>query len=397
MDRPLWTGPGRRTGRLCGAGLLTALLWLGGCASTTPPAQLPPQLLVDSAFRTEGHAVVQAEEVFALSEGMRAFLSVHPGLHPRAADRERQLLDALQQGGPLRLEYDSASTRTAAEAFEARAGNCLSLVVMTAALARAMGLEVTYQWVETESQWSVQGDLVFDSRHVNLRLGSRAPGEWRRVMQHDLVVDFLPPDDLRRRRVQPIDEARVVAMLLNNRAAEALADGRLDAAYAHARAALLRDPGHVAAYSTLGVIYARRGLGDAAVQAQEAALRLDPTHRPALANLAALLRAQGQLPRAEALAAELARLEPEPAFVAYERGLAALQAGDAQAARQHLERALSGGDAPPELHHALAMTYLALGDRRAARRHLAEATQVSATSAQRQRFAAKLEQLQQGP
>lgn len=390
---------GRGTGALAGA-LLALCVLLGGCAhpgAAEPPAAAWQDLLADAAYASQEIPVVDAAAIFAPSEGMRAFLRADPGLHSRAPERERHLLEALQRGGPLRLEYDSARTRTAAEAFEARAGNCLSLVVMTAALAREMGLEVTYQLVETEAQWSRQGDLVFDSRHVNLRLGSRAPGDWRRVMQHDLVVDFLPPDDLRRRRVQPLDEARVVAMLLNNRAAEHLAHGRLDAAYAHVRAALAADPGHVAAYSTLGVVHARRGLAEAAVRAQEAALRLDRSHRPALANLVTLLRARGDTPRAEALAAELARLEPDPPFAAYEAGLAALQAGDPRAARQHLERALRSGDGPPELHHALARTYLLLGDRGAAERHLAEAAQVSGTAAERRRFAAKLERLQQDP
>jgi hypothetical protein len=56
----------------------------------------------------------------------------------RSSTREvRQLLfDALYGNGRLRLDYDSAMTRNATEAFAARSGNCLSLVLMTAAFAR---------------------------------------------------------------------------------------------------------------------------------------------------------------------------------------------------------------------------------------------------------------------
>jgi transglutaminase-like putative cysteine protease len=54
-------------------------------------------------------------------------------------------VQALYQPDQIRLEYDAAVTRNAAQAFEARTGNCLSLVIMTAALARELGLTVRYQ------------------------------------------------------------------------------------------------------------------------------------------------------------------------------------------------------------------------------------------------------------
>jgi hypothetical protein len=40
------------------------------------------------------------------------------------------------------IEYDSTVTRTAAQTYAARAGNCLSLVIMTAAFAEELGLRV---------------------------------------------------------------------------------------------------------------------------------------------------------------------------------------------------------------------------------------------------------------
>ena len=55
----------------------------------------------------------------------------------------------------LGLEYDATSTRTASEAYAARAGNCLSLVIMTSAFAKALGLPVYYQRVFVDESWKL--------------------------------------------------------------------------------------------------------------------------------------------------------------------------------------------------------------------------------------------------
>ena len=49
----------------------------------------------------------------------------------RTRSRQRALYDALYERGHLKIEYDAAMTRNASETFDAHAGNCLSLVIMT--------------------------------------------------------------------------------------------------------------------------------------------------------------------------------------------------------------------------------------------------------------------------
>lgn len=384
-----------RAWRLAAGWWAGVALALAGCAHTPPPPS--PEALFHDAWFEARPPVPDTAALLALSEPMRRFISSEPGLQSRADLRERTLLDALQRDGQLRLEYDSSRTRTAAEAFDARAGNCLSLVLMTAALAREMNLSVTFQLVEAEAQWSRRGALLMGSQHVNLRLGAALPAQRRVLMQHELIVDFLPPEDLQRRRVQAIDESRVLAMYLNNRAAELLADGRLDDAYAYARAALRADAGHIPAYGTLGVTYGRRGALAEAVATLEAARRLAPKDLSILANLAAARRRAGDVTGADAVAAELARLEPEPPFAAYERGLLDLREGRLAQAVNQFERELQRSPDQPEVHHALALALFRLGEREAARRHLAEAEQLGHSPETRRRYAAKLEWLRQAP
>jgi anaerobic selenocysteine-containing dehydrogenase len=78
----------------------------------------------------------------------------------------RELIDALYNRGKLQLSYDAGATRSAAEAFDERAGNCLSLVIMTAAFARHMGLPVTFQSVLSDDSYSRIGDLHLVSGQI---------------------------------------------------------------------------------------------------------------------------------------------------------------------------------------------------------------------------------------
>jgi transglutaminase-like putative cysteine protease len=53
------------------------------------------------------------------------------------------------------LEYDAEETLNASEAFDRKSGNCLSLVLMTAAMARELGLDVRFQNVRMDDSWTV--------------------------------------------------------------------------------------------------------------------------------------------------------------------------------------------------------------------------------------------------
>jgi Tfp pilus assembly protein PilF len=280
----------------------------------------------------------------------------------------------------------------AAEAFEERAGNCLSLVLMTAAFAKHLDLPVNYQQVLLDDEFTRSGDLFFVSGHVNVVLGRFGPplkgddAQW-------LTIDFLPQVELRGQRTVALEERTVVAMFLNNRAAEALARGQLGTAYWYARTSLQRDPHYAAAANTLGVIYQRAGHLEAAERALRFVIEREPKSASAWANLTRLLRTQGRHAEAQVAAARLEALEPHPPFHFYELGRIALQEGDAARARDLLLRELRLQPQQHEVHFLLAQAYAALGEAPAAARHLGLAAENSPTRQARAIYAGKLERL----
>jgi Tfp pilus assembly protein PilF len=305
------------------------------------------------------------------------------------------LVTALTQPEWLQLRYDASMTRTAAQAFDSRSGNCLSLVILTAALAHELGLQVHFQEVVTDETWSRQAGMYVSSGHVNVTLGR--PLGWPRGYDAAplLTIDFLPPAQAQTLRTRPLAERTVLAMFMNNRAAEAIAQNDLDLAYAWARAAISQDPDFLSAYNTLAVVYLRHGQAQAAELSLRHLLGRMPTHTPALSNLVLALRAQGRRAEAEATASVLHRRESVAPFEFFNLGMAALQAGDALTARRWFQKELARDPDYHEFHFALARAELKLGHAAAAQHELELAVANSPRPTTMDLYAAKLAHLRQ--
>lgn len=355
---------------------------LGGCA--TPPPVAPA--LDDAAF-VPPLAMPGRDALLGASPAMRAFLATEALPLLRERGPQLGLVEALGRGGRLRLDYDARSTRSAAQAFDERAGHCLSLVLMTAALARELGLPVRYQQVPGSLAWERRDGLELAMGHVNIAIGPpERPGIW-------YVIDFQPDPGTDRSQRTVLDEARIVAMVHNNRAAEALGAGRLREAWWSARAAVDIDPRHADAWNTLAVVLQRQGDPVQAERVLRHTLAVDADHAAAMSNLAGLLAGRGQIEEAAVWRTRQARLGPTRPFALIDEGIAALDAGDARRALDPLQRALRGGGASHELHHALARAYILLGDPARAEQQLEAAARLGTGADQRARYMAKLERL----
>lgn len=370
------------------------LTLLAACASPPRPTPPPEELLRDDLFAPPSVRISSAE-IFALSEPMRRYLHAEIAAQLKLHGVPNGLVEALYTRGKLRLEYDSTVTRNAAEAFAARSGNCLSLVVMTAAFAKELGLQVRYQSAYLEEAWSRSDDLLMRAGHVNIVLGPRMNDRTNPLAQSTLI-DFIPPNQLRSLPSREIPEETIVAMYMNNRAVEAMIGGRLDDAYGWVRAALAADPAYVSAYNTLGIVYARRGHVALAETAFGHVLSLDAKHTQALANLADLYARQGRAAEASALRERLATLEPIAPFQHFNQGLSALRRGDARGAVGHFEREVERGGYSGEVLFWLGVAQLQLGDTAQGIHHMNQALSSGSLRADQSNAAAKLTRLKSG-
>jgi Flp pilus assembly protein TadD len=208
-----------------------------------------------------------------------------------------------------------------------------------------------------------------------------------------LTIDFIPVPEGRRQHGYPVNEAAIVAMYMNNRAAELLARGQLDDAYWHARESITQDPRFTAALNTLAVIYRHHGNLTEAEQVLRYVLAHEPANTIAMSNLVTVLLESGRVADADALSRTLASIQPHPPYHFFHLGMEEIRAGRFQAARDLFQREVDRDGYNHEFHFWLAMAYYGLGDSRRAREHLVIAMENSNTRGEHDLYAAKLDRL----
>jgi tetratricopeptide (TPR) repeat protein len=262
---------------------------------------------------------------------------------------------------------------------------------MTAALAKEMGVPVRYQKMDIDETWSRRGNIYFSVGHVNLTLGRAPHGLGSRIDDGEqLTVDFLPPPDMHRVRWRVVEEKTILAMFMNNRAAEALAAGQVDDAYWYAREAIRQDPDFGSSYNTLGVIYRHGGHLQESARILGYALAREPSNTHILSNLASVLASLGRIEESRELERRLARLQPDPPFAFFNRGLAAMREGDYRTAKELFLREVDRDPYYHEFHFWLALALSNLGETDRAKEHLALAMENSSTRNEHDLYAAKL-------
>ena len=371
---------------------IRTLLLLGGCATEPPRPAMPSaaDLFSDTLFHAPQQPV-RTDQLFTLSPAMREKLdSAAFRSQLRRAGPEQGLFDALYKKGDLKIEYDAAVTRDAAGTFAAGKGNCLSLVIMTAAFAKALELDVHFQTVLVAEQWSRSGNMYFASTHVNLSMPVTSDSMATRIgSRNSLIIDFMPSQDAAQYDTRQVDEKAITAMYLNNRAAEELAANRIDEAYWWARAAVEKDPSYIVAYNTLGVVYQRHGDLALAERVYKRALDREQEDTIVMHNLVPVLAALGKAAESKTLAERLAHIEPTPPFYYFNRGMKAMEEGRYADAKSLFGRELKRSPYYHEFHFWLAIAHLRLGEAQAADREMSLAIDTSTSDTTTKLYSAK--------
>lgn len=349
--------------------LLCATAALAGCATVAPapdPGQVPWH---DAEFAwSAGRVTLSRQDVFRLDPQLALALADEKLQRLAPIERSERLVTLLF--GPKRDQfmYEAGHTTVAADSWQRRRGDCLSLTVLAYSAARALGLQAHVREVDIPSQYVRRDGFEFASHHVNLTIA--VPGPSRGLGARELTIDF-DPDASPWQRGRDLSELAVVARVYNNLAAEALTSGDPRAAYAYLKAAVATDPAYAASYTNLAVLYHRdRRDGDVEWLLRRA-VALDDQPEAAMHALIALLQGQGRDRDAQVVAAHLrARQEADPYYWIGLGGQRLDEGRPADAARA-LERAQALADGFPEVHRLLMKAYLQLGKREQARAQMA--------------------------
>jgi Tfp pilus assembly protein PilF len=348
--------------------LVLACAGLAGCA-TAPPDASPPWRDTTFAY-APALVTVTREDLFRLEPELLARV-----LQPLPADlspsqKLKHLLAVVFGPDHRRFTYAAGHSTTASETWRNQRGDCLSLTLLTYAVARVMGMGAQMQEVDTPTLFDRRDGFDFVNQHVNVRFPRAQWTLYAEDKPRDVVVDF-EPDYASPETGRLLEENAIYARFLNNRAVEHMAHGERALAYAHFRAAIAADPGYASSYANLAQLYRQAALPAEAEQLLQRALALARQDDVALHSLTELLAAQGRDVEARRYESILQSRASRDPYHWIALGIRSLEAGNPRKAVRALEQARDMTGNFREVHALLALAYARSGDQARADQELA--------------------------
>jgi Flp pilus assembly protein TadD len=323
-------------------------------------------------------------DILGLSADMRQFLADYVDRRSSSALRLHQLAWAVTSDASFGLEY-TTTTRTAAETFAARDGNCLSFTNLFVALAREAGLKARFQQVEIPPDWEQRGETYVLNRHINV-LVELASGERQ-------AVDFNLEDFKTSYERHVVPDRRAEAHFYSNLGVEKLQADDFRAAFLYLRKGLDIDPGFAPLWTNLGALYSRAEFPALAEASYLEALRLDAGDMVAISSLARLNERRGDTESARRYR-ELARYHRDRnPYYRFHAAREAFLRRDYGTALDHLDYAIDKRPVEDSFYFLRGIVHLQLGHAEAARADLERAESVADDDVLKRNYHGKMEML----
>lgn len=367
---------------------------LSGCKSTdNSHVDIRPHLL-DFAFESGNEVVIETpEEIFQLGENANQYVTQLLFTHPDPVKRMKQIVRDMFDRTDFNLLYDGKANTVANDTFNNKMANCLSLSILTYALASKAHLDVEFQEIEIPEYWTRRKGRSLLNGHINLRISPPEKAGTLHLTKRSVVVDFDPFSPKKVLPAKEVGKARVLAMFYNNKGADAMLDGDYNAAYAYLKESILTDASFQASIINLGILYRMTNHYDWAENTYKQVLALDPGNLTTLENLAVLYNMRGETKKYQKIMTQVdARRRSNPYFH-YIRGEENRESGAYRIAINHYQRAIRLENDKHEFYFGLAKSYAALGDVTTSEKYLRRAKRFAPFDDEKSRYQSKIDLL----
>jgi len=239
--------------------MVVTLVMLTACSNVAPLkfSHNPEALFIDEKMGAQPK-LETIEDVFALTEAQKqAFLKKYHSPDFRdLSDSER--IYAYLQDKLTHFNFHS-DTLKATDALAQNSGNCLSLAILTKALAKLTHVGITYELARTPPVFQREGDFELSSRHIRtLVYNKNTRGTKQFVRPNNKIrIDYF--STVGTRTLRTVKKSEFYAMYYSNKAAEAMIDEQHQMAYWYLKEALNIHQENAVALNMLGVLYDKLG------------------------------------------------------------------------------------------------------------------------------------------
>ena len=320
------------------------------------------------------------EDPFRVSEEMKQFLAANIGHGSDTVQQLETLVRLVFQENALHFTYEPL-TRTAAETFNKRSGNCVSFTFLFLAMARHLGMNAQFREVDIVPIWSRVGNIISMSGHANaaVSIGSQV-----------YIIDLFPQVNRVQLGGRIVSDARALAHFFSNRGVNQLADGNPPGAVAYFQKSVESDPATAFAWANLGVAETLVGNFEEGEKAYLKALKLAPGELVAMSNLAALYERLGRSREAKAFTAKVTKFQLKNPYYHFSLGLQDYQSGDYRASLEHYKAALKRKSTEHLFYLGLAKAHAQLGEMQKATANLKLAAKYAPDELSKHRYNEKL-------
>ncbi|MBL37532.1 MAG: hypothetical protein CMP07_03905 [Xanthomonadales bacterium] len=372
-----------------------AVFLLAGCAGQSP-RQIQRDALLDRApalnetLFGDPVAVPGFAEMVALTPAQQADFRrfFKSGVNSRHEPHQRVFEYLTRRLGDTDFQH---RTLPASTTIDTRSGNCMSLALVTTAFARLADVEIGWQLADADPVYSSEGSVIYSADHIQTLL-------YRPSLSHNsisvafgrpyLLVDYYTDNSPGTGTL--LSEPEMIALVYQNLAVEALADGRLEESFWLLRAALAHDAANSNLYNALAVVHRRAGDTRTAERLYRFALDEFGDRLIILRNYRRLLLAENRIDDADRVERRIMVLpDPDP-YPLLGLGDEAADEGKSDAALAYYRRAAEVAPYLHEVYLKMARIHTARGDLKRAERALRKARDRAWAESDQQRYQAKL-------
>jgi len=376
--------------------LISFISVLSGCTDVKPDRPVDDRILFSNQdLFGKQPPIISKDQIFQLTaDQQREFLSYFNDPENQSIATHWRIYYYLQQI-VSNFNYQD-DTYTAEEAIRLAGGNCLSLAIITTALARLVNVDVGYQLVDDIPVYERSGKVIFKGIHVRSLLNfmehTSSKSEISFIRSY-LKVDYISSGN--ERLIKDITEPEFIAMYYRNKAADAIAAGDYPKAYWLTRTSLEFEPDNSQAINMMAIVHRQAKDDGAAERVYQYGIARAQDKLTLLKNYRVLLLDQGRDKEAKQISREIEKYADPSPFTMIQLANAAYDNGDYVTAITYYHKATELAPYLHEGYFGLAKSYYKMGYIDAAKHNMQEAVDRSLKSSTRSLYQAKLTALSQ--